>query len=356
IEDVHVRKRTPPAGAYLVQLGGPALRIGLGGGAASSMDVGANEEELDFNSVQRDNPEMQRRCQEVLDACRALGPDNPILFIHDVGAGGLSNAIPELCKDTSKGAAIDLARAPSLDPSLSPMELWCNEAQERYVLAIAPERMETFAAICARERCPYAVLGKLDDSGRLVVDDSRLGVRAVDVPLSWLFDLPLDLVREAQRGKPCADGFAPKISVAEAARRVLRFPAVADKTFLVTIADRSVGGLVARDPMVGRWQVPVADCGVTTTDYDGYTGEAIALGERPAVALLDPAASARIAIAEAVLNVLAADVAEPSDIKLSANWMAAAGDPQEDAALFDAVRAASRFCQALGLAIPVGKD
>jgi phosphoribosylformylglycinamidine synthase len=354
----HATKAEIPAGAPLVVLGGPAMLIGLGGGAASSLASGASHEDLDFASVQRDNPEMQRRCQEVIDRCAALGAGNPILSIHDVGAGGLSNALPELVNDSKRGAVIALRAIPTDEPGLSPLELWCNEAQERYVLAIAPDRLDEFAAIAARERCPHAVVGHASDDGRLLVQDDAGGARPIDLPLAVILGKPPRMTRESTRvALPAAPFNTTAIHLAEAARRVLRLPAVADKTFLVTIGDRTVGGMVARDQMVGPWQVPVADAAVTTTSFDVTTGEAMAIGERAPVALLDAAASARLAIAEAITNIASAPIARLSDVKLSANWMAAAGHPGEDARLYDAVRAAGvELAPALGVAIPVGKD
>jgi phosphoribosylformylglycinamidine synthase len=354
----HVHKQRIPAAAPLVVLGGPAMRIGLGGGAASSMSSGASSADLDFASVQRDNAEMQRRCQEVIDRCAALGEQSPIASIHDVGAGGLSNAFPELVHESERGARLELRQVPSDEPGMSPLEIWCNEAQERYVLGIHPERMQTFAALCARERCPYAVVGETTDDGRLVVSDRQLGERPIDMPLSVLLGKPPKMVRDVTSG-----AFEPQrfdrsgIALAEAIERVLRLPTVADKTFLVTIGDRSVGGLVARDQMVGPWQVPVADAAVTASGFDSFTGEAMAMGERAPIALLDAAASARMAVAEAITNLASAPIAALSDVKLSANWMAAAGHPGEDARLWNAVQAVGmELCPALGIAIPVGKD
>ncbi len=354
----HVEKDDIPPGARLVLLGGPALRIGLGGGAASSMQTGQSHEELDFASVQRGNPEMQRRCQEVIDRCWALGDANPILSIHDVGAGGISNALPELVHAAGRGAHLELRAVPNDDPGMSPLEIWCNEAQERYALAIAPERLAGFEAMCRRERCPFAVLGTASDDGRLVVTDAHFGNAPIDLPLDVVLGRPPRMVRDVKRVPATRtpldiDG----VTLADAAWRVLHLPAVADKTFLVTIADRTVGGLCARDPMVGPAQVPVADAAVTCSGFEGNAGEAMAMGERTPLALLDAAASARMAVAEAITNLLSADVAGLSDVKLSANWMAAAGHPGEDAALFDAVRAVGlELCPALGIAIPVGKD
>ena len=358
VREADVLKLALPAGAPLGVLGGPALLIGLGGGAASSMAQGASHAELDFASVQRDNAEIERRCQEVIDACWALGERNPILSIHDVGAGGLSNALPELAHGGGRGARLDLRAIPSGDPAMSPAELWCNEAQERYVLALAPGREAELAALCARERAPWALLGETTEAPHLRVDDPLLGAPAVDVPMAVILGKAPRMVREVRR-EPVA--FAPLelrgVTVESALERVLRLPTVADKTFLVTIGDRSVGGLVVQEPMVGRWQVPVADVAVTATDFTGLTGEAMAMGERPPVALLSPGAASRLAIGEAITNLLAAPVAALGDIKLSCNWMAAAGWPGEDARLYDAVQAAgAELAVALGLAIPVGKD
>ncbi|MFA9460539.1 phosphoribosylformylglycinamidine synthase [Thiohalorhabdus methylotrophus] len=348
----YVRPDTP-----VVVLGGPALRIGLGGGAASSQTGGTADAELDYASVQRANPEMQRRAQEVIDACWALGEENPILSIHDVGAGGLSNALPELVDDAERGGRFDLARVPRLDTSLSPAELWSNEAQERYVLAVYPHFLERFQALCERERCPYAVVGEATEETHLYVADSESGQVAVDMDLELLLGKPpkktMDARRYRRRGDPLETG---GLDVAEAARRVLQFPAVADKTFLITIGDRTITGQVARDQMVGPWQVPVADVGVTTAGLDTYRGEAMAMGERPPVALLDAPASGRMAVGEAVTNIAAARIGRLEEVKLSANWMAASGHPGEDAALFDTVEAVSDFCTALNIAIPVGKD
>jgi len=357
VRPAHVGKAPIPPGAALIVLGGPAFLIGLGGGAASSLAQGASAEDLDFASVQRDNAEVERRCQEVIDRCCALGDRNPILSIHDVGAGGLSNAMPELVHDAGLGARLELRAIPAGEPDLSPLELWCNESQERYVLAIAPERVLDFAALCARERAPWAQLGTAAADGRLVLADRRGGPPPVDLPLEVVLGKPPRMTRRA------ATAAAPRArldlggaTVAEALDRVLGLPAVADKTFLVTIGDRTVGGLVARDPMVGRFQVPVADCALTLAGFDTTAGEVMALGERPPVALLDAAAASRLAIAEAITNLAAAPIGPLSRIKLSCNWMAAAGHPGEDARLYAAVRAASECAVALGLAIPVGKD
>ena len=354
----HVHKQDVPAGTPVVVLGGPAMLIGLGGGAASSMASGASAEELDFASVQRGNPEMERRCQEVIDRCTALGANNPILSIHDVGAGGLSNAIPEILDDAGRGGVIQLRRVPTAEPGLSPMELWCNEAQERYVLAVAAEKLETFRALAERERAPFAVVGEATDDGHLKVEDSLFHEPPVDMPMGMLLGKTPRMTREDRRLPPPATDFdAQACPLDEALTRVLHMPAVAAKHFLITIGDRSVGGLVARDQMVGPWQVPVADCAVTLTDFYGYTGEAMAMGERTPVAILSGPASGRMAIGEVVTNLAAADIAGTDAIRLSANWMAAAGVPGEDASLFDTVRAISEdLCPALGISIPVGKD
>jgi len=354
----HAAKLGFGAGTLLVQLGGPGMLIGVGGGAASSMDTGSNQEELDFGSVQRGNAEIQRRAQEVIDRCWELGEGNPILSIHDVGAGGLSNALPELVHAAGCGARFELRDIPSEDPGMSPLQIWCNEAQERYVLAIAPEHIDQFAALCRRERCPFAVVGRATEEGRLVVGDSRLGNNPVDMELSVLLGKPPRMTRDVARRRPDLTAFdVSRIPLADAAFRVLRLPAVADKTFLITIGDRTVGGLTARDQMVGPWQVPVADVAVTLAGFRTYRGEAYSMGERTPLALIDAPASGRMAIAEALTNLAAAPVADLADIKLSANWMAAAGHPGEDAALYDTVRAvALEFCPQLGLSIPVGKD
>jgi len=358
IRPAHVQKHEIPPGAAVIVLGGPALLIGLGGGAASSVASGASAEDLDFASVQRDNAEMERRCQEVIDRCVAMGDANPIVSIHDVGAGGLSNALPELVNDSGRGAHFDLRKIPNDEPGMSPLEIWCNEAQERYVLAVSPQHLDAFAALCARERCPHAVLGHATDDGRLVVDDPHFGNRPIELPLSVLLGKPPRMTRDVRHAAIATRPLATaSIDVRDAALRLLRLPTIADKTFLVTIGDRTVGGLIARDQMVGPWQVPVADAGVTCAGFDTFAGEAMAMGERPPLALLDAAASARMAVGEALTNLASAPVAKLSDVKLSANWMAPAGHPGEDARLYDAVRAVgTELCPALGIAIPVGKD
>ncbi len=345
-------------GAQLVVLGGPAMLIGLGGGAASSMATGESAEDLDFASVQRGNPEMQRRCQEVIDRCCALGDENPIVSIHDVGAGGLSNAMPELVNDSGRGGHFELRTIPSDDQSMAPMEIWCNEAQERYVMAIDPARMTVFQDLCERERCPYALIGEATEEQQLVLGDGHFDNTPIDMPMEVLLGKPPKMLREAQRHPFQKPEFETAgIDIAEAAERVLQLPTVADKTFLITIGDRTVTGLVARDQMVGPWQVPVADVGVTCTDYRGYTGEAMAIGERTPIALVHHAASARMAVGEALTNLAAASIPELKRVVLSANWMVPAGHPGEDAGLYDAVHAVGmELCPALGIAIPVGKD
>ncbi len=354
----HVEKDIIPPGAQLVVLGGPAMLIGLGGGAASSMTSGESAENLDFASVQRGNPEIERRCQEVIDRCWQLGEANPIVSVHDVGAGGLSNAMPELVNDAGRGARFELRAIPNDEPGMSPMEIWCNEAQERYVLAIKPEDMERFAAICERERAPFAVIGEATAEQQLVLGDGHFDNSPIDMPMEVLLGKPPKMLREVQHKpfhKPDFD--TSKIDVRDAAYRLMRLPTIADKTFLISIGDRTVTGLVNRDQMVGPWQVPVADCGVTASSYDTYTGEAMAMGERTPVALLDHAASARMAVGEALTNIAAARIEDISRIVLSANWMAPAGHPGEDAGLYEAVKTVGmELCPALGISIPVGKD
>lgn len=353
-----VEKKLFPAGTVLVQLGGPGMLIGLGGGAASSMATGTNTEALDFDSVQRGNPEIQRRVQEVIDRCWALGDANPILSIHDVGAGGLSNALPELVHGAGKGARFDLRKVPSEEPGMTPMQIWCNESQERYVLAVDRSRLAVFETICARERCPYAVLGDATDDERLIVEDAAFGNAPVDMDLGVLLGKPPRMQRDVTRMRRRGDAFDPATLDVEAAlMRVLRFPAVASKNFLITIGDRTVGGMTTRDQMVGPWQVPVSDVAVTAMGFDTYLGEAMAMGERTPLAVIDPPASGRMAIGEALTNLAAAHVGAIGRVKLSANWMAAAGQAGEDAALFDTVKAVGmELCPALGIAIPVGKD
>jgi phosphoribosylformylglycinamidine synthase len=322
------------------------------------MDSGASHEDLDFASVQRENAELERRCQEVIDRCWARGAANPIISIHDVGAGGLSNALPELVHDSGRGARFEIRKVPSAESGMTPMELWCNESQERYVMAVAESDMRDFEAICQRERCPHAVVGEASEEGQLVLEDSFFGNTPIDLPLSMLLGKPPRMLRDAKRIP-----FSPEpldlegVDSVEAAEAVLQLPTVGDKNFLITIGDRTVGGLVARDQMVGPWQVPVADAGITAAGFDAYTGEAMALGERSPIALLDAAASARMAVGEAITNIASAPILGTHQIKLSANWMAAAGHPGEDASLYDAVRAVGmELCPALGIAVPVGKD
>jgi len=363
IREGHVQKGEIPVGGKLIVLGGPAMLIGLGGGAASSMASGASSADLDFASVQRDNAEIERRAQEVIDRCWALGEANPIRFIHDVGAGGLSNALPELVKDGGRGGLFDLRAVPNAEPGMSPLEIWCNEAQERYVLAVAPEDLDTFDALCRRERCPYAVVGEATEAHHLEVRDGHfeaqsIASKPVDLPMSVLFGKPPKMQREFRRESLELPGvMLDNLDLREAMERVLRLPTVASKSFLITIGDRSITGMVARDQMVGPWQVPVADVAVTTASFDTHAGEAMAMGERPPVALIDPAASARLAVAETITNLAAAPIAKLSDIKLSANWMSAADHVGENQALFDAVHAVGmELCPQLGIAIPVGKD
>ncbi len=354
----HVEKGEVPVGAKLVVLGGPAMLIGLGGGAASSVGSGASSADLDFASVQRGNAEIQRRAQEVIDTCWSLGEQNPIVLIHDVGAGGLSNAVPEVVAHSNRGARIDLRAVPSAEPGMSPMEIWCNEAQERYVLAVEASALDRFATIAQRERCPFAVIGDIDDSGVLVVNDPLFHDDPVKMPIEVLLGKPPRMVRDVRSAAASRRPFEiGGIDLKEAVYRVLRFPAVADKTFLITIGDRTVGGLISRDQLVGPWQVPVSDVAVTVADHRGHAGEAMAMGERSPVAVIDAPASGRLAVGEAITNILAADVESLAQIRLSANWMAACGEPGEDAALYATVHAVGKeLCPALGIAIPVGKD
>ncbi|KSW23948.1 MULTISPECIES: phosphoribosylformylglycinamidine synthase [unclassified Pseudomonas] len=358
IREDHVQKGEISVGAKLIVLGGPAMLIGLGGGAASSMATGASAADLDFASVQRENPEMERRCQEVIDRCWQLGANNPIKFIHDVGAGGISNALPELINDGGRGGRFELRAVPNDEPGMSPLEIWCNESQERYVLSVDAADFETFKAICERERCPFAVVGEATEEKHLTVADSHFGNKPVDMPLDVLLGKPPRMHRSVAREAEIGDDFsAAALDLGEATERVLRHPAVASKSFLITIGDRTITGLVARDQFVGPWQVPVADCAVTATSFDVYTGEAMAMGERTPLALLDAPASGRMAIGETITNLAAARIGAISDIKLSANWMAAAGHPGEDARLYDTVKAVGmELCPALGITIPVGKD
>jgi phosphoribosylformylglycinamidine synthase len=354
----HSHKETIPVDGLLIQLGGPGMRIGLGGGAASSMQTGANIADLDFDSVQRGNAEIQRRAQEVIDRCWAMGDDNPILSIHDVGAGGLSNALPELVHGAGRGGNFDLRAVPSEERGMSPLQIWCNESQERYVLAIAPVSLAVFRAICERERCPFAVVGTATADDRLTVRDAVFGNTPVDMELSVLLGKPPKMLRDVtHRARELAAFDTAGIDLHEAAMRVLRMPSVADKTFLISIGDRTVGGMTARDQMVGPWQVPVADVAVTLLGFHEVCGEAMAIGERTPLALINAAASGRMAVGEAITNIAAARIENIGDIKLSANWMAAAGHPGEDAALYDTVRVVGmELCPQLGISIPVGKD
>jgi phosphoribosylformylglycinamidine synthase len=358
IRGAQIEKRKAGPGAKLVVLGGPAMLIGLGGGAASSQGSGAGEEDLDFASVQRGNPEMQRRVQEVIDTCWGLGDANPILSIHDVGAGGLSNAVPEIVEQSHRGARIRLRDIPNDEPGMTPMELWCNESQERYVMTVAAASVALLRTICERERCPYAIIGELTEDRELRVSDARFGNEPVAMPMDLLFGKPPRMTRDVRSHSALpAPWDHGTVELHDAVRRVLSFPAVADKSFLIHIGDRSVGGLTARDQLVGPWQVPVSDVAVTSAAYRAYTGEAMAMGERTPVAIFDGPASARLAVTEAVTNIAAGDVERLGDIRLSANWMAAAGHAADDHVLFEMVRAIGEsLCPALGIAIPVGKD
>ncbi|MFD1007697.1 phosphoribosylformylglycinamidine synthase [Oceanisphaera ostreae] len=358
IRGEHVQKGEITVGAKLIVLGGPAMNIGLGGGAASSMTSGQSSEDLDYASVQRDNPEMERRCQEVIDRCWAMGENNPIQFIHDVGAGGLSNAMPELVNDGGRGGRFDLRNIPNDEPGMSPLQIWCNESQERYVMSVANDRLAEFEAICRRERAPFAVVGEATAEPHLSLHDTHFDNQPIDMPLEVLLGKAPKMQRDAITNRHQSPALELSgIELKDAAERVMTLPAVADKGFLITIGDRTVTGLVARDQMVGPWQVPVADCAVTAASYDSYVGEAMSLGERTPVALLDYAASARLAVAEAITNIAATNIGELKHIKLSANWMAAAGHPGEDAGLYEAVKAVGEeLCPELELTIPVGKD
>jgi len=358
IREGHIKKGAINPGDKLVVLGGPCMNIGLGGGAASSIASGAGSEDLDFASVQRDNAEMERRCQEVIDRCWALGDENPISFIHDVGAGGVSNALPELVNDGGRGGKFDLRKLPNDEPGMSPLEIWCNESQERYVLAIPADRIDTFAQLCARERAPFAIVGEATERKQLVVEDPHFNNTPIDMPLEVLLGKPPRMHRqEKSLARPQLPLRFGDLTLAEAVKRVLSHPAVADKTFLISIGDRSVGGLITRDQMVGPWQVPVADCGVTAAAFDVYTGEAMAMGERTPVAVNNSAASARLAVGEALTNLVAAQIGDLGKVNLSANWMAAPAVPGDAADLYAAVKAVGmELCPALGITIPVGKD
>jgi phosphoribosylformylglycinamidine synthase len=358
VREEHARKTDVPVGAKVVTIGGPAMLIGLGGGAASSVASGTSSVDLDFASVQRGNPEMQRRAQEVIDRCWAMGDDNPILLIHDVGAGGLSNAVPEAVDHSKHGARIELRDMANAEPGMSPMGIWCNEAQERYVLIVAADRIEDFEALCDRERCPVSVIGTLTDDGTLVVTDREFGNRPVDMPMQMLLGNPPKMTRDVARvDRQAATLDVDGIELEDAVYRVLRFPAVASKSFLIHIGDRTVGGLSARDQLVGPWQVPVSDVAITLSGFEGVTGEAMAMGERTPLAAFNAPASGRMAVAEAITNIAAAAIDGIDKVRLSANWMAAAGHAGEDASLFDTVKTvANDMCRQLGIAIPVGKD
>ncbi len=354
----HANKIDVPVGAAIVVLGGPAMLIGLGGGAASSLASGTSSEDLDFASVQRGNPEMERRAQEVIDRCWEMGADSPILLIHDVGAGGLSNAVPEAVDHSKHGATIELRDVDNAERGMSPMGIWCNEAQERYVLIVGYDRIDEFKALCERERCPMSVIGTLTDDGNLVVSDREFDNRAVDMPLQMLLGNPPSMERDVERAILPDDGLdLSNIELEEAALRVLRFPAVGDKSFLIHIGDRTVGGMSARDQLIGPWQVPVSDVAITASGFSARTGEAMAMGERTPLAATNAPASGRIAVAEAITNIAAAPIADLGKVRLSANWMAAAGHPGEDANLYDTVKAVGdELCREIGVAIPVGKD
>ena len=358
IREDHVLKSEIAIGSKLIVLGGPAMLIGLGGGAASSMASGSGNEDLDFASVQRDNAEMERRCQEVIDRCWQLGDANPIAFIHDVGAGGLSNALPELVKDGGRGGVFELRAIPNAESKMSPLEIWCNEAQERYVLAVAAQDIDKFDRLCLRERCPYAVVGETTAEKQIQLNDSHFGNSPIDLPMDVLFGKPPKMHREVNSGEIQLGHLdSNMLDLTDAANRVLSLPTVANKTFLITIGDRTITGLVHRDQMVGPWQVPVADAAVTATSYNSYEGEAMAMGERAPLALFDGAASGRMAIAEAITNIASCSISKIGDIKLSANWMVAAGYGCEDAKLFSTVEAVGmELCPQLGICIPVGKD
>ena len=354
----HTHKNDIPVGSLLVQLGGPGMRIGMGGSAASSMATGTNTADLDFDSVQRGNPEMERRAQEVINACWQMGADNPIISIHDVGAGGLSNAFPEITNDAKRGAIFDLRKIPLEESGMAPKEIWSNESQERYVLAIAPASLPLFQALCERERCLFAAVGVATEERQLKLIDTDLGNEPVDMPMDVLLGKPPKMLRDVhhvQHDFPAVE--LTGLDLADVARRVLLLPTVADKSFLITIGDRSVGGMTVRDQMVGPWQIPVADCAVTTMSFEGYLGEAMSMGERTPLAVINAPASGRMAVGEAITNIAAAPIGDISDIKLSANWMAACGQPGQDAALYDTVKAVGmELCPALGISIPVGKD
>ncbi len=359
IREKDIEKLKIKIGSKVIVLGGPAMLIGLGGGAASSVDAGAIDQELEFASVQRGNAEMQRRCQQVIDVCYSDNEQNPIQMIHDVGAGGLSNAVPELLNDSERGGVIELRKIPSAESGLSPLEIWCNEAQERYVLAISEERLEDFESICLRERCPFAVIGLVTEERQLILEDSLLGTNSIDIPMELLFGSPPKLVRDFMPKLPPKrpETFTHDFNLEKSLHEVLRFPGVGDKRFLITIGDRTVGGLTVRDQMIGPWQVPVADCAVTAAGFNNIVGEAMAIGERAPAAILSAGSSARMAVGESITNIAAARIMNLSDIVLSANWMCAEGSLDETSNLYEAVRSVGmEFCPALGINIPVGKD
>ena len=352
-------KNSLSEGDLLIQLGGPAMLIGLGGGAASSMNTGSNQENLDFASVQRGNPEFQRRAQEVIDACWQLGDKNPILSIHDVGAGGLSNAFPELIHDGGAGAMMDIRKIDNEELSMSPKEIWSNEAQERYVLAVNKESLKLFSSLCKKERCPFAVVGEVKNQQKLIISDSLLNDDVVNMNLDVLLGNPPKLKKIVKKPANIAQkSFSFKsTNLLSSISRVLHFPSVASKNFLITITDRSVTGLVARDQMVGPWQVPVSDVGVTKSTFNSVTGEAMAIGEKAPIAITNAAASARMSVAEAITNIAASAIKNISLIKLSANWMTASGENDRDYELFEAVKTVGmELCPKLGISIPVGKD
>jgi len=363
IDSIHTEKKAILAGHLLIQLGGPGMRIGMGGATGSSVATGTNSADLDFDSVQRGNPEMERRAQEVINACCAMGVDNPIVSIHDVGAGGLSNAFPELADGAGLGAKFQLRNVPLEESGMSPAEIWCNESQERYVLAIEAKDLELFKSLCIRERCPFTVVGEATAERQLQLSDSKQIPGSneslpIDMPMEVLLGKPPRMHRDVQRLEPqFTELNVTDTELAQCIAWVLQQPTVASKSFLITIGDRTVGGLNARDQFVGPWQVPVADCAVTLMDYKGYRGEVMAMGERTPIAVIDAPAAARMAVGEAITNLLAADIRSLEDVKLSANWMAACGAPGEDAKLYDSVKAVGmELCPALGISIPVGKD
>ena len=363
IDSIHTHKKPIQAGHLLIQLGGPGMRIGMGGATGSSVATGTNTADLDFDSVQRGNPEMERRAQEVINACRAMGEKNPLVSIHDVGAGGLSNAFPELADGAGLGAQFKLRNIPLEESGMSPAEIWCNESQERYVLAIESKDLDLFKSLCERERCLFAVVGEATDERQLLLSDSKQtpGTDAalpINMPMDVLLGKPPRMHRDVKSiNQEFSELNVTDADLAQCIAWVLQQPTVASKSFLITIGDRTVGGLNSRDPFVGPWQVPVADCAVTLMDYKGYRGEVMTMGERTPLAVIDAPAAARMAVGEALTNLLAADINSLQDVKLSANWMAACGAPGEDAKLYDSVQTIGMdLCPALGISIPVGKD